>query len=51
VFFRLRAAAWLLLLGAACAVRAAPARYDGLIHGQPKSFRTRRDTSAMTLHQ
>jgi hypothetical protein len=42
---------WLLLLGAACAVWAAPARYDGLIHGQAKSFRTRRDTSAMMLHQ
>jgi intracellular multiplication protein IcmP len=46
MFFRFPAAALLLLLAAACALRAAPARYrraidlDGLIREQARSFRT-----------
>jgi intracellular multiplication protein IcmP len=46
MFFRIPAAALLLLLAAACTLRAAPARYrrafdlDGLIREQAKSFRT-----------
>jgi intracellular multiplication protein IcmP len=46
MFFRFPAAALLLLLAAACTLRAAPARYrrafdlDGLIREQGKSFRT-----------
>jgi intracellular multiplication protein IcmP len=45
-FFRIPAAAFMLLLAAICAVRAAPARYkrvfdlDGLIREQAASFRT-----------
>ena len=46
MFFRIPAAVFMLLLGAICAVRAAPARYkrafdlDGLIREQAASFRT-----------
>jgi intracellular multiplication protein IcmP len=46
MFFRLPAVALMLLLAAACTLRAAPARYrrafdlDGLIREQAKSFRT-----------